>query len=146
MDFVELGYIGMFVSAILAATILPLGSEVVFTVLLHQGSSPIYLVLIASIGNTIGGMISYYMGWLAKWHWLSNWFKISENSVYKCIWFIKKYGTPAAALSWVPVIGDILAVALGFAKTKPVPTVIWMLLGKVTRFIVLAYFWQKISA
>lgn len=146
MDFVELGYIGMFVSAFLAATILPLGSEVVFTALLYKGLSPIYLVFIASVGNTLGGMVSFYMGWIAKWQWLSKWFKISQVSVTKYLSFIKKHGAPAAILTWLPAIGDILAVALGFAKTKPIPTYIWMFIGKFFRFMILAYLWQKISA
>lgn len=146
MDFIELGYIGMFLSAFLAATVLPLGSEVVFTALLHNGFSPLWLTLIASVGNTFGGLTSYYLGRLAKWEWLSKWFKITADDVSKHMHRIQHYGAPVALLTWLPAVGDVLAVALGFAKTKVVPTTVYMLIGKLARFAAIAYLWQELSS
>lgn len=146
MDFVELGYIGMFLSAFLAATVLPLGSEIVFSALLYNGSSPLWLTLIAGIGNTLGGLTSYYLGRLGKWDWLSKWFKIEAVHVYKYMHYIQKIGAPIALITWLPAIGDMLAVALGFAHTKVIKTSLYMLVGKLARFATIAYIWQTLGS
>jgi membrane protein YqaA with SNARE-associated domain len=145
MDFVALGYWGMFLAAFLAATVLPLGSEVVFTSLLYYNLSPIWLTVIAALGNTLGGLTSYYLGYLAKWNLLTKWFKVSEPDVQKYLGRIQHYGAPLAVLTWLPIVGDVLAVGLGFARTKVLPTSLWMALGKFIRFAVIAYGWIKLA-
>jgi membrane protein YqaA with SNARE-associated domain len=66
MEFLaEFGYIGLFASSFLAATILPLSSEIVLSVLLLNGLNPISLVAVATIGNVLGSVVNYGLGLLA---------------------------------------------------------------------------------
>ena len=139
MDWIELGYWGMFFSSILAATILPFGSEAVFIGLQFSEFNIYYLIIIAGIGNTIGGMITYYIGRLGKWEWLEKWFKISRGSLEERMKSIQKYGWIYAFFTWLPGIGDPLAAAIGFTKTPPITTCFWMFIGKTSRFAGLGY-------
>jgi membrane protein YqaA with SNARE-associated domain len=139
VNFIELGYLGMFVAALLAATFIPLGSEVVFTGLLAVDFNPIWLIIVATVGNTTGGMITYYLGKLGKWQWLEKWFGISKNKLEVNMHRIQKWGGVLAFFTWLPVVGDPLAAALGFARTKLLPTIFWMTVGKLLRFVLLAW-------
>lgn len=142
MDWVELGYLGMFLAAILAATILPFGSEAVFIALLYKNFDPFILVLVAGTGNTIGGMITYYMGRLGKWEWLEKWFKISHERLKSQMHLAQKYGWLYAFFTWLPGIGDPMAAAIGFVRINPIVALIWMYIGKTLRFAAIALMWE----
>tara|TARA_R110002050_G_scaffold221792_2_gene357670 strand:- start:41869 stop:42312 length:444 start_codon:yes stop_codon:yes gene_type:complete len=141
MDWIELGYWGMFLSSILAATLLPFGSEAVFLGLLYAKFELIPLVLVASAGNTIGGMITFYIGWLGKWEWLEKWFKIPHEKLTSLMHSAQKYGWLFAFFTWLPGIGDPMAAAIGFVKINPYVAFIWMLFGKTLRFATIGLFW-----
>lgn len=138
MDWIELGYLGMFLSSILAATLLPFGSEAVFLGLLYADFDEVTLVLVAGIGNTIGGMITYYIGRLGKWDWLEKWFGIARSKLENRMKSIQKFGWLYSFFTWLPGIGDPLAAAIGFAKISPYVAAFWMLLGKTLRFAFIA--------
>lgn len=138
MDWMELGYLGMFFSSILAATLLPFGSEAVFIGLLYNQFDSFTLTIVAGIGNTIGGLITYFIGRLGQWKWLEKWFGISQKKITKYMVSIQKRGWLYAFFTWLPGIGDPLAAAIGFARIPLTTTVFWMLLGKTLRFTVLA--------
>jgi len=129
----------MFTAALLAATFIPLGSEVVFTGLLALDFDYTWLIIVATAGNSTGGMLTYYIGKLGKWQWLEKWFGISKNKIEGNMHRIQKWGGLLAFFTWLPVVGDPLAAALGFAKTPLLPTVFWMTVGKLLRFVLLAW-------
>lgn len=139
MDWIELGYLGMFLSSILAATFLPFGSEAVFIGLIVNDFDPTPLTIVAGCGNTIGGMITYYIGRLGKWEWLEKWFKIERSSMESKMTSIQKYGAIYSFFTWLPGIGDPLAAAIGFVKISPYTTLFWMFFGKTLRFALIAY-------
>ena len=137
------GYVGLFVGALLAATLIPFSSDVLLIALLAAGGDIVVSVAVASLGNWAGGMISYYMGRLGKWEWLRKWFKIKPETLDKQKTRIEKYGAGLAFFSWLPGIGDVLAIGLGFYKVPPKKVALFMLIGKSARFIcwgVLYYF------
>lgn len=70
MDFVELGYLGLFIASFLAATVVPFSSEVVFSALVFGGLDAWTCVFVATAGNWIGGMSSYYVGRLGRIDWI----------------------------------------------------------------------------
>ena len=72
----EFGYIGLFISSILAATILPLSSEVVLAALLLSGLSPFALVVVATTGNVFGSLTNYALGYWASKGVIKKWLKI----------------------------------------------------------------------
>ncbi len=131
----DLGYTGLFIGAMLAATIIPFSSDVLLLALLAAGGDTVTSVVVASLGNWAGGMISYAMGWFAKWEWLERWFKVRESTLEKQKARIDKYGSGLAFFTWLPGIGDLLAIGLGFYKVSPKKVTLFMLIGKSARFI-----------
>jgi membrane protein YqaA with SNARE-associated domain len=79
--FVELGAIGLFLSALLAATILPLSSEIVLTALLLSGSPVLPMVIIATVGNVLGSCVNYSLGSWASQHLITKWLPVSVQEL-----------------------------------------------------------------
>ena len=136
----EWGYIGMFISALLAATILPFSSDVVLMGLVAAGCSPMAIVVVATLGNWAGGLINYGMGWLGKMEWLEKYFRVKHESIVKQKARVDKWGPLLAITSWIPFVGDIFAIVLGFYKAKFWPTAWWLLVGKFFRYVCEAAF------
>ncbi|MAU63114.1 MAG: hypothetical protein CMC38_02010 [Flavobacteriaceae bacterium] len=137
-SFIEWGYLGLFLSSFLAATIVPLSSELVLSVLIIKGYDFGFTLFIATIGNWAGGLSSYYIGRLGKWSTLERYFKVKKDKIYKFKIKIDKWGSVLAFFSWLPIFGDPIAVSLGFFRTNYILFAIWMLLGKIFRYIVWA--------
>jgi len=134
--FLTWGYLGLFCGAFLAATILPLSSEILVTAMLIAGASPSYVLITATMGNWLGSLSTYGIGWLGKWEWIEKFFKISREKIEKQQAKITKYGSLLAFLVWLPVIGDVFALALGFYKVNFTKCCAFMLVGKFLRFLV----------
>ena len=134
--FLTWGYIGLFLGSFLAATIFPFSSELLVTGMLFTGASPLYILLTATAGNWLGSLTTYGIGWLGKWEWIEKRFKISHDKMAKHQQKIAKYGSYTAFFVWIPVIGDILALALGFYKVNFTKCCIFMLIGKFLRFFI----------
>ena len=137
--FSEFGYIGLFISSFLAATILPLSSEVVLAALLISGLSPIALVIVATIGNVSGSLTNYALGYWAGMGVIKKWLGISEEEFVRAEQRFKKYGMLSLCFAWVPIIGDPLTVTAGMLRIR----ILWFLLlvttGKFSRYIVISY-------
>ena len=134
--FLTWGYPGLFLGSFLAATILPFSSEILVTGLLFAGASPLYVLITATMGNWLGSLSTYGIGWLGKWEWIEKWFKVSREKVEKQQGKIAKYGSLLAFLVWVPVIGDVFALALGFYRVNFIKCSIFMLIGKFLRYFI----------
>lgn len=132
----NLGLFGLFLGCMLAATILPFSSETLAIGALALHYDPWVVILVASLGNTLGGMISFFMGWLCKWEWLEKYFKINREKLMKVHNRVYKYGVWAAFFSWLPLVGDLIAIALGLMRISPLKTLLVMFLGKTLRFII----------
>lgn len=135
--FIHLGYVGLFLSSFLASTIIPLSSDVVLTALILLKFNPWICLVIATTGNFMGGLTSYGLGYLGKWEWLEKYFKTDRSKVESFQKKINKYGVFAAAFAWLPFVGDIIAISLGFFKIKPMWVFILMLIGRFLRFFVI---------
>lgn len=96
------------------------------------------IVLVAALGNTAGGMISFLMGWFCKWEWLEKWFKVKREKLMRVHDRVGKYGLWAALLTWMPVVGDLIAIAMGLLRLNPWWTMLLMFMGKLGRYIVAA--------
>ena len=135
MEFLaEYGLIGLFIGSFLAATIVPFSADVLLIGMLVAGANPIATVTVATIGNWLGGITSYGIGRAGKWEWIEK-LHVSRESLEKQKSRIEKFGAPIALLTWVPFIGDVFAVALGFYRIKILPATLWMGIGKAGRFI-----------
>lgn len=139
MNLADLGYFGLMIAAFLAATIVPFSSEAVFSALFYGGLDPWALVLWATVGNTAGGMTCYLLGRLGKMEWIEKWLKIKKEKIEKFETKFHKYGDWLAFFSFLPGIGDVIAVAAGFMRCRWWVALISMGLGKFVRYIVWMY-------
>ena len=128
------GYLGLFLGSFLAATILPFSSEILVTGMLIAKASPWYVLLTATLGNWLGSLSTYGIGWLGKWEWIEKWLKTSHEKIEKQQAKIEKYGSLLAFLVWIPVIGDVFALALGFYRVGFANCCVFMLIGKTVRY------------
>ena len=135
----NLGLFGLFLGCLLSATIIPFSSEALVAGALLLDYSPWTVILVATLGNTIGGMSCYLLGWLCKWSWIERFLKVKEETLAKAHAKVEKYGSFAALLAWLPVIGDVIALALGLMRTRVIPTTVLMFIGKGLRYIVVAW-------
>ncbi len=137
--FAELGYLGLFVAAFLAATILPLSSEVVLSILLLNGLSPVALVTIATIGNVLGSLANYGLGYWGSLGVIKKWLKMSEEEFVRAEQRFAKYGLFSLCFAWVPVIGDPITVLAGILRIRLLWFVLLVSAGKLLRYIVVSY-------
>ena len=134
--FLTWGYLGLFLGSFLAATILPFTSEILVGGMLLVGASPFYVLITATMGNWLGSVSTFGIGWLGKLEWIEKWFKVSREKIEKQQEKITKYGSLLALFVWLPVIGDVFALALGFYKVNFIRCSIFMLIGKFLRYFI----------
>lgn len=137
--FVEYGYIGLFLASFLAATILPLGSEVVFAGLLAMGMNAWTCVIVASIGNWLGGMTNYLLGRLGKIEWIEKYLKVKREKIDKVQHWLEGKGAAMAFFSFLPIVGDIISLALGFMRANVYVVNVTMFAGKFIRYVLIMY-------
>jgi len=142
-EWIVYGYWGLFFASFLAATILPLGSEAVLLGMLLAGFDAATCVVVASFGNWGGGMTSYYLGYLGKWDWIEKYLKIKRERLDRFKGKLDRYGYWLASLCWLPIVGDPLAVALGFVRSNPWMVALLMFVGKFIRYVIFAWLTVK---
>lgn len=138
----DLGYWGLFLVSFLSATIIPFSSDAVVVGMVALKYHPWLVFILASIGNTLGGMTNYYIGRAGKTKWIEKYLRISEKKINKAEFYVKKYSIVSALFTWLPGIGDALALVLGFFKVNSYMVVFFMLIGKAARYIALIFFTQ----
>ncbi len=141
---IEWGYVGLFIGAFVAATILPFSSDVMLVALLAAGGDPTLAIVSATLGNWLGGLTSYYIGYLGRWEWIEKYLRVKHETLEAQSSNVQRYGAFLALMTWVPIVGDVMAVALGFYRVKPMASAIFMLIGKGARFVLWAvlYYWS----
>ena len=137
--FVEWGYLGLSIASFLGATIIPFSSELVFSLLIIKGYDFNLSLLVATTGNWLGGLSSYFLGRLGKWSTLEKYFRLKKEKIVKFKINIDKWGSLLAFFCWLPIIGDPIAVGLGFFRTNYLLVALWMFMGKLIRYIVWAF-------
>lgn len=135
----EFGYWGLLLASFLAATILPLSSEVVFAALIATGSDVWTSIAYATVGNSVGGATCYYVGRLGKIEWLEKWFKIKREKVGQMISRLQTKGAVMGFFGFLPGIGDLMLVSLGFMRANVPIAMISMTIGKFLRYLVIAF-------
>lgn len=137
MEFLtEWGFFGLFISSFLSATVIPLSSEFVLSFMILNGFDIYVTILIATIGNWLGGLSSYLIGRLGKWTTIEKYFGVDKKKVFNFKIKVDRWGSVLAFFSWLPIIGDVIAVSLGFFRTNFILVSVWMLFGKILRYII----------
>ena len=131
-------YVGLFVTAFVAATILPMQSEAALVGLVLTDAYPVWaLIAVASLGNVLGSVANWLLGRGVERFWSRRWFPVKPAALDRAQNWYRRYGKWSLLLSWVPIIGDPLTVVAGVLR-EPFP--IFLLLvtfAKVGRYAVL---------
>ena len=140
--FLQLG--GLFLAAFGAATILPFQSEVVFVGLQLAGTaSVLWLVVVASVGNTLGAVVNYVMGRGIERFRTRRWFPVNAAQLARAQRWYARWGVWTLLLSWAP-FGDAFTVVAGIMRTHWLVFLVLVTIAKTGRYIVLA--WATVAA
>lgn len=129
----SVGLGSVFIVSFISATLLPLGSEpAVFAVVKANASLFWPVILVATLGNTLGGMVDYWMGLGAKQAFAR------ERSTRWFGW-LERFGPKTMLLAWLPGIGDPLCTLAGWLKLPFWPSVMYMAIGKFLRYVCITW-------
>ena len=143
----DLSLWGLFIASFLAATLLPGGSEAVLIGVLKLHPELFWpALLLGTLGNTLGGMVTFGMGWIlphgqvssqAAGHPPADPSRVQPRQL-KYVEKVRRYGTPVLLLAWFPVVGDALCLAAGWLRLNARYAALFMAIGKFTRYWVIA--------
>jgi len=127
----DLNLWGLFGSAFISSTLFPGGSEVLLLWLATQGYSLSGLLLVATLGNTLGGVSSWLLG-----YWISRGYGSQQlkPQQQRAVAWLQKRGAPLLLLSWLPLVGDPLCLAAGWLRISFIPSLLAILIGKMVRY------------
>ncbi len=129
------GYVGLFISAFLAATIVPFSSEAVLASLTVAGGwDALTLWLVASVANTLGAVVNWALGrWLVHFQ-DRKWFPFKQRDLERADKWFQRYGVWSLLLSWVPLIGDPITFAAGFLRVRFLVFIFLVAIAKSARY------------
>ena len=130
----------LFIISLLAATILPLSSEIVLTtMLLTNLFEKNILLIVASSGNILGSIFNWYLGKKITIFQDRKWFPVSPEQLNRSQKYFQKYGLWSLLLAWVPVIGDPLTLLAGVLKVRFSIFFILVSISKISRYVFILY-------
>ncbi|MBT8447709.1 MAG: DedA family protein [Gammaproteobacteria bacterium] len=136
-------YLGMFGVALLAATVLPAYSEVLFAGLLLQGHDPLALWAWASAGNTLGSVVNWALARYFLHFENRGWFPFKHDGLGRAQAWFQRYGVWTLLMAWAPVGGDALTFVAGLMRVKLPLFVLLVGTGKALRYGILAWLTLK---
>jgi membrane protein YqaA with SNARE-associated domain len=129
----QFGLSTVFVVSFISATLLPLGSEPVVFGLVQLNPELFWpAILVATVGNTLGGAVDWWMGYAA--HRVADKYSHSRHHVRVLDW-LQKLGPKACLLAWLPAVGDPLCAVAGWLKLPFWPCLLYMALGTFLRYL-----------
>lgn len=129
---------GLFVSAFISSTIAPGGSEAVLAYLVSEQLQPVMLlVAVATVGNTLGALTTWWLGTLAAKKYPAE--HVLDAKKQKSLAWVRRWGNWSLLLSWLPVVGDGLCFAGGWLKLPLLVATIFIFFGKSVRYLFVAY-------
>lgn len=131
----QLGLSTVFVVSFVSATLLPMGSEPAVFGLVKLNPDLFWpAIVVATAGNTLGGMVSWWMGW-GTHHAVDKWRNSGTHN--RALAWLQKLGPKACLLSWLPVVGDPLCAVAGWLQMPFWPCVLYMAIGKFFRYLIM---------
>ena len=132
-------YITLFISSFISSTILPGHSEITLTTFIFLNKfNIINLIFIASLGNILGSILNWYLGFHFVKFKEKKWFPINKRQLEKAsLWFLN-YGKWSLFLSWVPVVGDPLTIVAGVLRVPIITFLIIVSISKILRYVIVS--------
>ncbi|TLD83512.1 DedA family protein [Helicobacter sp. MIT 11-5569] len=145
MDFLEsLGLFGLFLVCFLASSLYPLGSEAFVVGFLVLDYSWFLVWIVATLGNTLGALTTYGIGYLGDTYCLKH-FEKMHAKIYRYKDGIQKRGFIYAFFSFLPIVGDVFVFGLGVYRYSIIKSCVFIALGKGARYLVLIALYNKIN-
>ena len=121
----------------MVATIIPFASEAYFVTLILLNKYNIWFLFIsASLGNILGSVINWILGYYTKYLIIKKWFPITQKKIDKASVLFSKYGKWSLLLGWVPFIGDPITFVAGTLRYSFLPFLLLVSIGKIGRYII----------
>lgn len=136
---IEYGYWGMFVAAFIAGSVFPFSSEAVMAGLQLAGLSPLPLLVWGTAGNVAGSMFNYGIGRLGRMEWIEKYLHVKREKVEQTRKWMESRGAWMGVLCFLPILGSVIAVTLGFMRANPLISLISITIGKLLRYAILIY-------
>jgi membrane protein YqaA with SNARE-associated domain len=137
-------YLLLFSSAFLAATFFPFYSEVTLFALLSEGGDPFTLIAVATVGNTLGAVVNWFLGLYLLEFQDRPWFYFNKAQIDKAQRWYLRYGYWSLLLAWMPVGGDALTLIAGIMRVRLGLFLLLVGLGKGIRYIVVVYLTMRL--
>jgi len=133
-------YTSLFIISFLAATILPLSSELTLAGLIATNNyNNLLLLIAASIGNILGSIVNWILGFYSRNLISKKWFLFKDEQIKRSSNWFNKFGKWSLLFAWVPIIGDPLTLAAGLLRVKFTEFLILVSIGKVFRYFLIYY-------
>ncbi len=133
-------YLILFLSALLAATLIPAQSEAVLAGLILDGQGSFALLIaVATLGNTLGSVINWWLGRYLEHFQHKPWFPVKPATLERAQQQFQRFGWGSLLLSWLPVVGDPLTLVAGVLRMPLLPFVLIVLVAKGGRYLVLGW-------
>ena len=133
----KVGLSTVFVISLVSATLLPMGSEPAVAGLVYLNRDLFWqAILVATAGNTIGGAITWWMGYGAE----RAYEVVTRNPAVahpRALQWLERFGPRACLLAWLPIVGDPLCAVAGWLRLAFWPCVFYMAIGKFLRYVVM---------
>ena len=134
-------YLSLFSISFLAATILPLSSELMLAGLIAKSNyDSLLLLIVASFGNVLGSVFNWTLGFYSRNLSTKKWFPFKDEQIEKSSKWFNKFGIWSLLFAWLPIIGDPLTLVSGLLRVKFINFVILVTIGKVFRYFLIYYF------
>jgi membrane protein YqaA with SNARE-associated domain len=128
------GYVGLFAVCYIAATLFPLGSEVMVVWMVTQDYNNVLVLAVASAGNFLGSLTNYFVGKWGSDFLLSRWIRMDPGMLARARELYGRWGAPSLFFHWLPIIGDPLTLVSGVFKLQLSRFSFWVSLGTVLRY------------
>jgi membrane protein YqaA with SNARE-associated domain len=129
----------MFVAAFIAGRVFPFSSEAVMAGLQLAGLEAISLLIWGTAGNVAGSMFNYWVGTFGRMEWIEKYLHVKKEKVEKTQRWMEEKGAWMGVLCFLPILGSVIAVTLGFMRANPLVSFIAIFVGKLIRYAVLIY-------
>ena len=134
-----MSYLAVFLSAFVAATLLPAQSEAVLSFYILSAPQTVFaLILVATVGNVLGSVVNWVVGFYATRFQNRKWFPATPSQMQRAEKFYRKYGRYSLLLSWVPFIGDPITVIAGVLREPIFSFLLLVTIAKLARYIALS--------
>ena len=135
----EYGYLGMLAAAFLAGSFFPFSSELVMVGLMAAGLDPFLLVVYGTVGNVLGSVFNYGVGYMGRIDWIEKYLHVRKEKLERTRQFLAGRGGWMGILAFLPILGSVVTIVLGLMRANMTITFISITIGKFLRYLLLVY-------